>query len=256
MLQEPLKTEELPVSDVVVHGSKAKPKIFNITKMTKEHCLKNEFLQSLIINEGNYDKSDFNFDGLINALVNIKQTDSVSAFHVNFLEFKKVLNFKRSQRKTKIDSILKKCKSKFFRAVQEAIKKITIDSSQIGRLPQSFITNINIDFNKEYMNKTLFQIYAELGIINPQNVFSGMEQEKIYLLKNLFDMTYSQLFTCYISSQRFKSDCRSIGEKEGEKFEILYKCFKNLYTLLLSQQRKQTKKNKRMILILLHYGVL
>ena len=132
------------VSQCQAQKKKSK-QIFLISKITKEHCLNSEFLQSFIQSSNNDDNAEFNFDGLINALVNIKQSNTVSAFHLNFLEFKKVLNFKRSQRKTKIDSILKKCKSKFFRAVQEAIKKLTNDSNLINRLPQSFITNINID---------------------------------------------------------------------------------------------------------------
>ena len=79
------------VSQCQAQKKKSK-QIFLISKITKEHCLNSEFLQSFIQSSNNDDNAEFNFDGLINALVNIKQSNTVSAFHLNFLEFKKVLN--------------------------------------------------------------------------------------------------------------------------------------------------------------------
>ena len=202
----------------------SKRQIFLITKINKEQCLNSKFLQSFVSPTNNLEITEFNFDGLITALLSIKKSNTVSTFHSNFLEFKKTLNFRKSLRKTKIDSILKKCKSKFFRAVQESIKKITNESTQIGRLPQFFITNINIDYNKKYMNKTIIQIYQDLHIIQDEkDLFVGLSQEKLLQLCKLFRMTYSELFNYYIASQRFKEDCELIRQKEGEKFEILYK---------------------------------
>jgi hypothetical protein len=253
-------------------------KIFQITKMTKEQCLNSEFLQSFIeqktpqknncdtqqtngtISKANDKKEEFNFDGLLNALINIKHTNSVSAFHMNFLEFKKVLNFKRAQRKTKIDSILKKCKSKFFRAIQESIKKLLSDSNNnsnnnLIRLPQSFITNINIDYNKQFMNKSLLQIYMDLNVIqNYKDLFYNSNQNQAFLLNKLLSLTYTELFNHYITSQRFKEDCESIREKEGEKYEILYKYVSNIFIHYYSlskgnkQKYKHANHSKNMIL--------
>ena len=222
-----LNIENSPFSDV---NSKSKPKekIFLISKITKEHCLNSEFLQSFIQSSNNDDNAEFNFDGLINALVNIKQSNTVSAFHLNFLEFKKVLNFKRSQRKTKIDSILKKCKSKFFRAVQEAIKKLTNDSNLINRLPQSFITKI---------------------IQSQSDFYYGISPENLMKLNQFIYMTYTELFNYYITSQRFKRDCESIREKEGEKFEILYKyvskIFIHYYSLSKGNKPKKSEDSEK-----------
>lgn len=208
----------------------SKRQIFLITKINKEQCLNSKFLQSFVSPTNNLEITEFNFDGLITALLSIKKSNTVSTFHSNFLEFKKTLNFRKSLRKTKIDSILKKCKSKFFRAVQESIKKITNESTQIGRLPQFFITNINIDYNKKYMNKTIIQIYQDLHIIQDEkDLFVGLSQEKILQLCKLFRMTYSELFNYYIASQRFKEDCELIRQKEGEKFEILYKYVSKIF---------------------------
>ena len=218
-----------------------KENIFSISKITKEHCLNSEFLRSFIEVK---DKSTFNFDGLINALVSIKRSNTVSAFHYNFLEFKKVLNFKRSQRKTKIDSILKKCKSKFCKVLQEALKKLTNESSLINRLPQSFITNININYNKRYMNKTIKDLYQELGLVRIENDFyCGVDQEKAKQISQFINMTYSQLFLNYITSERFIKDCESIREKEGEKFEILFKYVSKIYIHYYSLSKGNKPKN-------------
>ena len=74
-----------------------KKKIFLITKITKEHCLHSSLLQSFIMNSNDSDSTEFN--GLINVLLSIKQSNTVSAFHTNFLEFKK---FKKMLRKRKL----------------------------------------------------------------------------------------------------------------------------------------------------------
>ena len=236
-----------------------KQKIFTITKMTKEKMFNSKFLQSFLkknmgypeVNEENkkIDLPDFNFEGLISALINIKSSNSVSEFHSNFMDFKTVLNFHRPLRKTKIDSILKKCKSKFFRAVQDSIKKITNDLTQVNRLPQSFITNINIDYNKNYMNKTIFQIYQSLNLVNQEKeFFIGISDENIPKLKSLLNYTYSQLFNIYTESQRFKEDCEVIREKEGEKFEILCKyvskIYINYYSLSKGNRPKKIYQNR------------
>jgi hypothetical protein len=243
-----------------------KEKIFNINKITKEYCLNSEFLQSFIekpklvstdncttensntqdVSKKSGIKENFNFDGLLNALINIKHSNTVSAFHLNFLEFKKVLNFKRAQRKTKIDSILKKCKSKFFRAVQESIKKLIQDTNNnISRLPQSFITNINIEYNKQFMNKSILQIYLDLNVIqNYNDFFYYSDQKQAMLLNRFLSLTYSELFNHYIASQRFKEDCDCIREKEGEKFEILYKYVSKIFIHYYSLSKGNRQKFK------------
>ena len=244
--------------------NKRKDYIFKITKITKENTFNSQFLQSFLIpkklnffeerkENQNIDLPDFNFEGLLSALIQIKSNNTVSEFHSNFLDFKSILNFHRPLRKTKIDSILKKCKSKFFRAVQDSIKKVTNDLTQINRLPQSFITNININYNKTFMDKTIFEIYKSLNLVNNEReFFVGTTTENIPKLRILLNSTYSDLFNIYTESKRFKEDCEMIREKEGEKFEILYKyvskIFINYYSLSKGNKPKQLlKKNKNIL---------
>ena len=260
------ESQNLKNSNLLLEREEKKT-IFKITKMTKEKMFNSQFLQSFLSKKVNFEEKDennkidlpdFNFEGLISVLINIKNNNSVSEFHSNFMDFKTVLNFHRPLRKTKIDSILKKCKSKFFRAVQDSIKKITNDLTQINKLPQSFITNINIDYNKNYMNKTIFEIYKSLNLVNQEKeFFIGISQDNIPKLKSLLNYTYSQLFNVYTESQRFKEDCEVIREKEGEKFEILYKYVSKIYIRYYSLSKgnrpkkiyqKNQKSNKNLFL--------
>ena len=243
--------------------NKRKDYIFKITKITKENTFNSQFLQSFLIpkklnfleerkENQNIDLPDFNFEGLLSALIQIKNNNTVSEFHSNFLDFKSILNFHRPLRKTKIDSILKKCKSKFFRAVQDSIKKVTNDLTQINRLPQSFITNININYNKNFMDKTIFEIYKSLNLVNNEReFFVGTTTENIPKLRTLLNSTYSDLFNIYTESKRFKEDCEMIREKEGEKFEILYKyvskIFINYYSLSKGNKPKQLLKKSKIL---------
>jgi hypothetical protein len=243
--------------------NKRKEYIFKITKITKENTFNSKFLQSFLIpkeinvnkerkENPNIDLPDFNFEGLLSALIQIKNNNTVSAFHSNFMDFKTILNFHRPLRKTKIDSILKKCKSKFFRAVQDSIKKVTNDLTQINRLPQSFITNININYNKNFMDKTIFEIYKSLNLVNNEReFFVGTTTENIPKLRTLLNSTYSELFNIYTESKRFKEDCEIIREKEGEKFEILYKyvskIFISYYSLSKGNKPKQLLKRKKIL---------
>ena len=261
------ETQNLNNSNISFLEKEGKKLIFRITKMTKEKMFNSQFLQSFLSKKVNFEEKDennkidlpdFNFEGLISVLLNIKNNNSISEFHSNFMDFKTVLNFHRPLRKTKIDSILKKCKSKFFRAVQDSIKKITNDLTQINKLPQSFITNINIDYNKNYMNKTIFEIYKSLNLVNQEKeFFIGISPENIPKLKSLLNYTYSQLFNIYTESQRFKEDCEVIREKEGEKFEILYKYVSKIYIRYYSLSKgnrpkkiyqKNQKSNKNLFL--------
>ena len=67
------------------------------------------------------------------------------------------------KRRFHIDSILKKCKGRFFKAINDCLRlcvKITIK-----RLPQSYITNISIDYNKQFLDFTLIDLYNYFNLL-------------------------------------------------------------------------------------------
>ena len=62
-----------------------------------------------------------------------------------------------------IDSILKKCKSKFYKAVNDCIRKCV--KINIKKVPQAFITNISIKYNNQFLKCTINKLYDFFGLI-------------------------------------------------------------------------------------------
>ena len=126
-------------------------------------------------------------------------------------------------RKSQIDSLLKKCKGKFFRVIHEIMNKcLTI---VVKRLPQYFITNINIEFNKKYLEKTVIQIYQEFNNIPDFNSCKEKNMIKTNKEKLFSQFCHSSLYTLYdiyCESQRFQKEINEIHTQEGKRIGVLY----------------------------------
>jgi hypothetical protein len=173
------------------------------------------------------------------------------SLHSEFLKLRNSLNFQKKIRKLRIDSLLKKCKSKVFRAVHESVNLLLGMNSKMNRIPQEFITNINIDYNKEFLNKTILEIYKEFhltnGIEEDQKQTYKLTEEKLNLLKKIFTMKYSEVYDDYLGSIRYKRDLHSIKKKEGcnycRLFEYVSKNFLQYFNTgkgSLHKRRKNT----------------
>ena len=106
------ETQNLNNSNISFLEKEGKKLIFRITKMTKEKMFNSQFLQSFLSKKVNFEEKDennkidlpdFNFEGLISVLINIKNNNSVSEFHSNFMDFKTPFKLSSSFKKTKID---------------------------------------------------------------------------------------------------------------------------------------------------------
>ena len=163
-------------------------------------------------------------------------------FHLNFNMLKKKLNIENT-RKTHVDSILKKTKSKFLKAIHE-ILKVCINKL-ISRLPQNFITNIKIDYNKFYLKKTIGEIYKEFNILPSFKEIKDnnlIRKDKLYLLEQVYNSTFENIYIVYLESEIYKKDYKKILEKDGEKMAILYdyvsKNMCNYYLLSKGNKKK------------------
>lgn len=216
-------------------------KIFTIKKIKRNLLLTSPYLLKFLpyekegkdqikINEKELDQfiMDFNLNVLVNDLVlvekyNVKSSINFNSFNQNYTSFKKTLFFQNLTRKTKIDSVLKKCKAKFIKAFQEVLNKLLKDYSIFYRLPRSFISDINIDSNKKYLNMTITQIFESFNIqVDFTDIKSILSQKGIALLKKIMNQTYKSLYEQYINSKRFQIDCKKVCKKEGKKFELLF----------------------------------
>jgi len=163
-------------------------------------------------------------------------------FNEKFYAIRKNLHIKQS-RKCQVDSLLKKAKCKFFQTIHEIMKYSL--SIRIKRLPQPFITNITIEYNRYYFEKTVFQIYKEFNlIINLQKIDDDIIRiNNKELLKEFTKYKLDDLYNIYIESQCYKKSLDEIIAKSGKNLGILYEFVsKNLLSYYRYNKSKIPKK--------------
>jgi hypothetical protein len=146
---------------------------------------------------------------------------TINNFNEIFLTIRRKLHVKHS-RKSEVDSLLKKAKCKFFQTVHNIMKYCL--SITVNRLPQVFITNITIEYNLNYLEKTIFQIYKEFDLI--QNI--ELVDDEIIRIKNkeLFKLftkyKFYELYEIYLESKCYQKDMNKVINKNGKNIGILY----------------------------------
>ena len=174
--------------------------------------------------------------------------------HESFFILKKQLNLESFQRKTQIDSLLKKCKSKAFKTIHQALKNCL--RSKLERLPQSFITNINIEFNKDCLNKTIYEIYMSHNLIEEIEKLQQKNyiiEDKVELFKNFLSLSFQNVFEFYLSSKQYVKDYEHIQKREGEGLAVLFNYVSKIFVpyfqkfrgnvYLEKKELKSTKEN-------------
>ncbi len=191
-------------------------------------------------------KSDKLASNMKEFIANDKKGKSI---HSKFLYLKRQLNLGHFMRKTQIDSLLKKCKSKAFKNIYEALKKCL--SIRLGRLPQLFITNIKIEFNKHYLDCTILEIYQEFNIIKSYEdlVAKGFVLEgRQKILEDFLNLSFKMVYEYYINSHQFKKDYLQVYEREGQSFAILFSYIAQIFIQYYQKGRGNKRKsltNKR-----------
>ena len=154
-------------------------------------------------------------------LVDQEKKEIVSLYST-FKYLKEKYNIKNS-RKNRMDCIVKKIKTKYLNAIHEAIKYCV--NLKIGKLPQNFITNVKIEYNKLYFNKTVEQIYTEFNILPSLNELINKNLIKIgkkELFINLMNNSLKNIYQYYLISDLYKYHRMCIIKKEGENLGKLY----------------------------------
>ena len=148
--------------------------------------------------------------------------DLKNNFQGIFSYIKKKFQIKFS-RKSHIDSLLKKCKGKFFKTIHEIMNRcLTI---VVKRLPQYFITNINIEYNKKYFEKTVIQIYQEFNNFPEYNTFKEkniIKPSREKLFSQFCNYSLDNLYDIYCQSQRFRNELNDVNIQEGKRIGLLY----------------------------------
>lgn len=173
--------------------------------------------------------------------------------HNKILSLYSTFKFLRTQfklentRKNQIGCLIKKVKTKFIKSLHEAMKFCI--NLYIHRLPQNFVTNIKIEYNKIYFNKTIEEIYTEFKIIPS---LQELIDKKLYrknkkeLLIILMKCKLHELYQYYLVSDYFKYNYKNIKRKEGEKIAKLFDFTAHnicQYFLLNKGNKKKVRKN-------------
>jgi hypothetical protein len=122
-----------------------------------------------------------------------------------------------------MDCLIKKIKTKYINAIHEAIKYCV--NLNINKLPQYFITNIKIEYNKMYLNKTVEEIYTEFNILPSLNELINknlIKKNKKELLIELMNSSLKDIYQYYLTSDLYKYHRLYIIKKEGENIGKLY----------------------------------
>ena len=154
-------------------------------------------------------------------LVDHEKKEIVSLYST-FKYLKEKYNINNS-RKNRLDCIVKKVKTKYLNAIHEAIKYCV--NLKIGKLPQNFITNVKIEYNKFYFNKTVEQICREFNLLPSLNELINKNLIKIgkkELLINLMNNSLKNIYQYYLISDLYKYHRMCIIKKEGENPGRLY----------------------------------
>lgn len=152
-------------------------------------------------------------------------------FYDQFMSLKKSLGISTNVRKGQIDSFLKKTKSKLFKSIHQSIKKCVY--LKLKKIPQSLITNIKIDFNKNLMEKTIMSLYVQNKVFLSYDFLKHngfIVDGKDEILKKLLDLTVKEAYENYLESKLFIKDCGSIAAKEGKSFAVLFEFVSKIFT--------------------------
>ena len=223
-----------------------KPKIFLIKKMREDLFLSSFYLYPFLTlpkkdknsnyNDGNtiinYTKNInpldsilrfYDINKIILVIINNQRYDSNLSFNQKFNYFRKSLDIKYQKRKTEIDCLLKKCKAKFMKAFYETLFK-SLKVNKNYKLPRYFVNNININYNKKYLNYKMIQIYEEFKIfVNIDKLKIELTNIKCKIFLYIINKTYKELFQEYLKSKKYIDDCEKIDEKEGLKNGLLFR---------------------------------
>ena len=147
----------------------------------------------------------------------------INNFYSRIKYIRKKYNIKKS-RKNHIDSLVKKAKSKFLKAIYECLK-YCLHSCNLYRLPQKFIINTRIEYNKKILNKTVEEIYSEFKLLPTYETLvskNKVYQNKQDLLYSLMKTKLKDIYKYYISSKLYVMDKKRIESKSGEAVVKLY----------------------------------
>lgn len=148
-------------------------------------------------------------------------------------------------RKLHIDSILKKCKGRFFKAISECVRKCI--KINVPKFPQNFITNIAIEYNQKFIDFSIEDLYQHFHLL-PYTINDILEKkycakDKEIFIKYIFLSKINNLYIQYVQSNRYKRMLELIKNKKGVKIAKLYQFVADNFVNYYLFSKAHIKKN-------------
>ena len=94
------------------------------------------------------------------------------------------------------------------------------------KVPQIFITNISIIYNRQFLDYTIHELYDYFGLM-PYSLETIMQKNyyvkgKKNFFKYILLSRVDDLYSLYIQSKRYKKEIESMKKKKGIKITLLY----------------------------------
>lgn len=201
---------------------KNNPELYSITLDTQSSRSDNKKVSNSIIQSYQISQNLTQNNHNIESKPKTYTRKDINIFYSKIKLIRRKYNIKKS-RKNNIDSLVKKAKSKFLKAVYECLKFCL--HSYINRLPQKFIINTKIEYNKKFLCKTLEEIYSEFKLLptyetllEKNMVQKGKERILCILMKSKVKDIYKE----YLKSDFYTFEKKEIEAKNGIGVAKLY----------------------------------
>ena len=173
--------------------------------------------------------------------------DLQNNFQGIFSYIKKKFQIKFS-RKSHIDSLLKKCKGKFFKTIHEIMNSSL--NIIVKRLPQKFITNITIEYNQKYLNKNIIQVYQEFNLLPDYDTLKEkgfIKTNNKQLFEELCSCNLVSLYNIYLQSQKYFNAIDEVKTHDGRRIGLLYQFVSKNFCNYFENNKPHMIKNKEKI---------
>jgi len=140
---------------------------------------------------------------------------------------------------------------KIFKAVNDCLKKCL--KINIRKLPQSYITNISIKYNKKFLDFTIKDLYTYFKL-TPYSMEVILQKDyclkgKEIFFKYIYFSKISDLYLEFLQSRRYKKECEIMKKQKGIKSIFLHQFvaenFINYYSYSKPHIRKLKKINSK-----------
>jgi hypothetical protein len=95
----------------------------------------------------------------------------------------------------------------------------------VKRLPQKFITNINIEYNQKYLKKKIIEVYQDFNLLPDYHTMVDKGLIKINrkeAFSEFCSYELTELYNIYIESERFSKEINNVKIQDGRRIGLLY----------------------------------